>query len=303
MARNFRIAILLIFLGSLLPARALFYKFVPDNDKITISTSDKKKLDKAEKEIQKSAEMMKEADKYYAELATKQAELTSEESDNLNNKALDKQIEALKMKQSGNNKKFGIYSGIANEFWKKYQGTPDELSYPKAMESRARNDFQSSQDQIKEAEDTKDKLLIYSKLSNATELQTKAVESITKAVDIYLTTQLTPSPSSQTMPMIVQSNPADSISKQNNNQNLADTLPKADLPKPEISNQHKEDTVDKNFAQQQISSTPVNTKTDTSKNDNANSANRSAEPSSNIYTEDKINKDSEKRKSANFSIK
>jgi hypothetical protein len=204
MAKIFKIAILFLFLGALFLSRAYSYSFILEDDKISISVAEQKKIDKAEKEIQKSAEIMKEADKYYAELATKQAELSSEESDKLNNKALDKQMEALKMLQSGNNKKFDTYSNIAIEFWKRYKGNPEELGYPKAMENEARNNFKSSHGQLDDAQETKDKLLAYSKMSTASETLSKAVEGIKKAIDIYLTTKLSASPSSQTLSKTAQ---------------------------------------------------------------------------------------------------
>jgi hypothetical protein len=158
------------------------------SDKITLSSSDNKKLEKAGKELQRSKDAMKEADKIYEEIAAKQANLTSEESEKLNNKALSKQIEALKIQQSANKMKFEVYTAKADEFWKNYKANPEDLAYAKSLESGARIGFQSSEEQYKEADKGQDKLLVYSSMTSASDLSNKAVDDIKKAFDVYSTT-------------------------------------------------------------------------------------------------------------------
>ena len=187
------------------------YLYSPDkssNDKVSLTSSDQKKLDKADKETQKSKDLLKEADKIYADIAAKQSELTAEETEKLNNKALLKQIEALKVLQSADKMKFEVYSAKADEFWKKFQGNPDDMSYAKSLESGARINFQSAQDQFKEAEGTKDKLLSYTTMTSASDLSSKAVEDMKKAFDIYSNTSFTQTTFTQP---VVETKKSDSI--------------------------------------------------------------------------------------------
>jgi hypothetical protein len=178
-------------------AHLLFYSQPAEDDRIVLTNSDKKKLEKADKETQKSKDLLQEADKIYADNASKQSEMTAEESEKQNNKALVKQIEALKVLQSAENITFGVYSAKADEFWKKFKGNPDDMSYAKSLESNARINFKSAQDQYKDAEDKTDKLIRYSTMTTASELSGKSIDDIKKAFDIYSNTSLTQASVSQ----------------------------------------------------------------------------------------------------------
>ena len=102
-----------------------------------------------------------------------------------------KQIEALKVQQSSNKMKYEVYVAKADEFWKKFQGSPDDMGYAKSLENNARINFQSAQDQYKEADGKSDKLLSYSSMTTASDLSNKAIEDIKKAFDIYANTSFT----------------------------------------------------------------------------------------------------------------
>jgi hypothetical protein len=195
-----------------------------DNDsdeKIALTNSDKKKLEKADKEAQKSKDLMQEADKQYADIASKQASMTAEETEKLNNKALAKQIDALKVLKSANKMKFEVYSDKADEFWKKFKGNPDNMSYAKSLESNARISYQSSQEQYKTAEGIDDKLISYSNMTSASDLSNKSVDDIKKAFDIYSSTSLTGTSAFQ--PVIEQKAP-DTIAPKTSTTLKAETI-------------------------------------------------------------------------------
>jgi hypothetical protein len=198
-------------------------------DKIVLTSSDNKKLEKAEKEAQRSKQLLQDAEKQYADIAAKQADMTSEETEKLNSKALAKQIEALKAVQSSDKMKYEVYTAKADEFWKKFQGNPEDLSYAKSLESNARISFQSAQDQYKSADKMKDKLMCYSSMTSASDLSNKSVEDIKKAFDIYAATSFTQAPISQS---VTQPKTSDSIA------------PKADTTKVPVAvvNQPKDNS-------------------------------------------------------------
>lgn len=210
MVRAFILMFFFAFVEIEFSAKAFLISGSNKDDKINLTSSDQKKLEKAEKEAQKSKQTMQEADKLYAEVASKQAELTVEETEQRNNKALGKQIEALKILQSSNKIKYDVYIAKADEFWKKYKGTPEEMGYAKSLENNARIGFQSSQDQYKEAEGNNDKLIAYSTMTSASELSNKAVDDIKKAFEIYSNTSLSGSTTSQPVIQTIQQ-PADTV--------------------------------------------------------------------------------------------
>jgi len=197
MNSKFLAVLFLIFFGINSYASMLMSPKKNADDKIVLTSSDNKKLEKAEKDAQKSKQLMQDADKQYADIAAKQANMTSEETDKLNSKALAKQIEALKMLQASDKSKFEVYSAKSDEFWKKFQGTPEDLSYAKSLESNARISFKSAQEQYKTADGMSDKLMCYSNMTSASDLSSKSVEDIKKAFDIYAATSFTQPPVSQ----------------------------------------------------------------------------------------------------------
>ena len=156
-----------------------------DEDKIKLTVADQKKLGKADKEIQKSIQLKQLADKMYSDNAAKQSDLSAEESEKLNNKALEKQTEALKIQQSADETKYNVYSSKIAEFWNKYKGDPGELINAESSENSGKLNYQSAQDQFKEVDENKDKLVAYSKLSSASDLLSKAVENVKNAFEVY----------------------------------------------------------------------------------------------------------------------
>ncbi len=154
-----------------------------DGTKIQLSSADNKKLEKADKESQKAVEKMKEADKLYSDISQKQADLTAEESDKLNNKALQKQIESMQFQKSANSIRFDVYSISVDEFWKNFKGNTEALSYAKSLEQNARSKYQNSMNEYKESEGIEDKLLSYSKMTSAADDLSKAVEGIKQAFE------------------------------------------------------------------------------------------------------------------------
>jgi hypothetical protein len=191
MISRYTIVIIIAIFGFNNLASALSLSDNNSDDKIALTNSDRKKLEKADKEAQKSKDLMQEADKQNAEIASKQSNMTAEETEKQNSKVLAKQINASKIQQSANKMKFEVYSGKADEFWKKFKGNPDDMSYAKSLESNARISFQSSQEQYKTAEGIDDKLISYSNMTSAVDLSNKSVDDIKKAFDIYSTTSLT----------------------------------------------------------------------------------------------------------------
>jgi hypothetical protein len=177
------------------------YYFKGDEEKLALTSSDKKNLDKAEKEVQKSAQFNKDADNIYNEVATKQAELTAEETEALNNKALKKQIDALKALEAANKTKYYVYVEKAAEFWKKYKGNPDKMGYAKSLETTGKSNFQAGEEQYKEAEGISDNMLAFSKMSGASDLLKSSVDDMKKAFDIYAGTPYTPSDSTANIPL------------------------------------------------------------------------------------------------------
>ncbi len=205
--------ILLFIYGNVFQAKTVFAFQNINNDKIIITNSDRKKLEKAEKEDRKSKQIQQEADKIYNEISTKQSELTAEETEKLNNKALDKQIEGLKAHQSSNKIKYEVYISKAEEFWKKYQGNPEDLGYAKSLENNSRTNFQSAINQLKEAEGANDKLISFSTMSSALDLSNKAVEDIIKAFNIYSNTSFSQTSMPKDTGQVFQKKPADTIRK------------------------------------------------------------------------------------------
>jgi hypothetical protein len=184
----------------------------PDVSKIQYTSAETKKLEKADKEADKAADKMKEADKMYADITAKQADLTAEETDKLNNKAMQKQIESLQQLKGANIMRFEVYSSKMDDFWKTYTGNADAMAYAKSLESSSRSKYQTSIDEYKDAESTEDKLLSYSKMTTASDDLTKSVDGMKQALEQTVKTTETTSVLATNETMAVQV-PKDSIPK------------------------------------------------------------------------------------------
>ncbi len=185
---------------------------LPDVSKVQYTSAETKKLEKADKEADKAADKMKEADKMYADITAKQADLTAEETDKLNNKAMQKQIESLQQLKGANIMRFEVYSSKMDEFWKTYAGNADAMAYAKSLESSSRSKYQTSINKYKDAENTVDKLLSYSKMTTASDDLTKSVDGMKQALEQTVKTTETSSVTATNETMAVQV-PKDSIPK------------------------------------------------------------------------------------------
>lgn len=152
---------------------------------LALTSSDNKKLDKAAKEAAKADDKTKEADKIFADVAAKQSELTSEETDKMNNKAIGYQVEALQFKYNSDKMKYEVYSAKTSIFWDKYKGTPESAAYPKSLETEAKANFSLAEGPYNESKSEEDNLLKYSKLSTATDYTSKAFEKMKQAYEMY----------------------------------------------------------------------------------------------------------------------
>jgi hypothetical protein len=178
--------ICMFFLGIFIPMTLLALKL--EDNKISLSNSDKKKLDKADAITLKAENVNKEVDQIYSEIASKQAELTAEESDKLNNKALEKQIEVLKIKKEADEIRYAVYLAKCIEFGEKFTGSSSVISFAKSIETEAKIKYQSATEQYKEAFSTQDKLMSFSKTTTASDFMLLAVNNIKQAFDSYSTT-------------------------------------------------------------------------------------------------------------------
>ena len=200
--KEFLLAIFFATVCLMQQTRGLAYS--KDDDKISLSSSDKGKIEKAEGLRKKSDKTMQDVDKAYADIAAKQADLTSEESDKLNNKALEKQIEALKIRKQGNDLEYNTYVSKVEEFWKKFKGNSEQMGYAKSLESEAKLKYQTANEQFKDADKSDDKLIGYSKMTTASELLSNAVSSMKLTFETYANTSLTTGLSESTQVAVKQ---------------------------------------------------------------------------------------------------
>jgi hypothetical protein len=153
-------------------------------EKAELSSSDKKKIEKAEKELLKAEKKYKEADKLFAEVVEKQSDLTAEESDKLNNKAMGKQIESITIEFEAKSDKYNVYALRVELFWVRNPSYIEVMRYANSLDNDAKNDFSSANELFKEQSGISDNLIRLGKISDARDFLNKALDKMIQAFEL-----------------------------------------------------------------------------------------------------------------------
>ncbi len=156
-----------------------------EENKIYLTSSDIKKLNKAEDMFQKGSILMQEADQMYLEMSNVQSELSTSDIEKINEKIIKKQLEASKSFEKSNKIRYEVYQTKINEFNSKYKGSPDEIGYAKTLEEQGRMGFQSAKAQRDDASSSNNNLEKYAKVSSAYDQENTAIDNLKKAFEIY----------------------------------------------------------------------------------------------------------------------
>ena len=159
-------------------------EFINSQEKAVLNSADNKMLEKADKESLKAAAKYKDADKIYSDAAAKQSELTSEESDKLNNKAILKQIESINIEFGARKISYEVYATRVELFWLKNSSFIEKMPYARSLDYGAKQDYSTATDLYKEHNNISDNLMKLSKLSDANDNIGKAVDKMKQAFEL-----------------------------------------------------------------------------------------------------------------------
>jgi hypothetical protein len=172
-----RINKLLFVAGILLISSFLFF-VKAEEDLTVLNSSDQKKLDKAGKLEQQAADVNKEADDLFAKSASVSVSSDASDAEKLNNKAIEKQIEALKLTDKAQRIIFEVYLQKLNKYAAGYNGNTADLDRIKNQQESAQQSFQNATGQVEEASTFNDNLVQYSRLSSAVDQEKTAVSNL-----------------------------------------------------------------------------------------------------------------------------
>lgn len=149
-----------------------------------LTSSDSKKLEKADKLLLKSDDKNKEAEIIYTEVSTEQDKLSTADIEKKNNKALQCQVDAILIKKDALDIKYEVYQKRIDEYLRNNNLNQTTIDRCAGLLSEAKLKRESSEGMFNEAKEEKDLLMKYSKVTSAIELSSQAIDGLIKIADI-----------------------------------------------------------------------------------------------------------------------
>ena len=197
----------------LIPSEKLFGQS-DDPVQTIFSSSDLKKLDKANEYKNQGDILIEEANQLYMETFAVQANAQLDEKKvskkvkELESKAQQKHFAALELYNKCNDQKYEIYKKYIEEFWSDFSGDENQYVNAKLIEEQSNDYFYQASRTRNEAGKIKDSNEKIQKLNDANDLQIRALEKQITALGIYYSIGTTPSQVTDTKPHTPEYQPA-----------------------------------------------------------------------------------------------